>query len=154
MNGNLKKWLMGAALTVATATSIAAWAMGPGGGMAHDPSRMIAHMSDKLNLSTEQQSGIESLLAQSKQASAADHARLRELRKEMMAQRDSFDAGVVRAQADEIGQITGRVVYQSAETWSQVYQLLDAEQKAELDNLMEQRKARRGKWGKGGGAPQ
>lgn len=152
MKGNLKQWLMGAALTVATVTSITAWAMGPAGGMAHDPSRMIAHMSDKLDLSTEQQSQIESLLGQSKQASAADHKRLGELRQEMMAQRDSFDADQARAQADEIGQITGRVVYQSAETWSQVYQLLSAEQKTELDKLMEQRKARGGKWRKGGGA--
>lgn len=67
-----------------------------------------------------------------------------------MAQRDSFDAGAAQKIADEIGQITGRMVYRASETWAQVYQVLNAEQRAELDAMMAKRQARRGKWPKGG----
>jgi Spy/CpxP family protein refolding chaperone len=69
----------------------------------------------------------------------------------MLAQRDSFDATEARKIADEIGQVTGRMVFRASATWSQVYQLLNAEQRAELETLMAKREAHRGKRHKGGG---
>ena len=151
MTYQLKKWLLGATLAGATALSVAGWAMGHEGGKTHDPAKMLAHMSAKLDLSSEQQTEVSSLLAAAKQTNASDRERMTELRGQMMAQRDSFDATEVRKIADEIGQVTGRMVFRASETWSQVYQLLNAEQRAELETLMAKREAHRGMRHKGGG---
>ena len=128
--------------------------MGPQGeGMQPDPARMMAQMSAKLDLSAEQQAKIQELTTAARQASAADHQRMQELRTEMAAMRDSFDATRARKTADEIGQVTGRLVFQASQTWSQVYQVLNAEQKARLDEMMAQRAQGRGKWRAGGEKP-
>jgi Spy/CpxP family protein refolding chaperone len=121
--------------------------------MEPDPTQMMAQMGKKLDLSAEQQSEVEGLLASAKQASAADQKRMHELRVEMKGMRDNFDAEKARKLADEIGKVTGRLVYQASATWSGVYQLLNAEQKAELDSMMAQRGERHGKWREGGERP-
>ena len=128
--------------------------MGPQAeGMQPDPGRMMTQMGEKLDLSTEQQTKIKELTSAARQASAADHKRMQELRTEMSAMRDSFDATRARKTADEIGQVTGRLVFQASETWSQVYQVLNAEQKAKLDEMIAQRAQGRGKWRAGGEKP-
>jgi Spy/CpxP family protein refolding chaperone len=142
----LKNWLLGATLAGATAMSVGGWAMGHKSGMEHDPGRMLSRMSEKLELSSEQQAGVEKLLTESRQASEADRKRLKTLRAEIGAQRTNFDPVAAQQIAGEIGQITSRMVYRASETWAQVYQLLDAGQKAELDTLMAQRESRRSKW--------
>jgi Spy/CpxP family protein refolding chaperone len=155
MTSNLKKWLLGAALAAAGVMSVGSWAMGPPpeGMQQPDPVRMMTHMSKQLNLTEEQKAKIESLQAKAKQAVAADQKRMQELRTEMMGMRDNFDATKARKTADEIGQVTGRLVFQASETWSQVYQVLNAEQKAKLESLMAQRDERRAKWREGGEKP-
>lgn len=151
MAGKLKTWLCGAALAGAAAMSLTSWSMGPQGGVEPDPGRMLAQLGDRLELSTEQKAQVESLLAAGKEANAASHARMQELRSQMMAMRGNFDEQKARQVSDEIGQVTARMVYQSSATWSQVYQLLDAQQKAKLDSLMAKRSEHRGKWREGGG---
>ncbi len=154
MKRKLKTWLCAAALAGANAVSVGAWAMGPQAeGVQPDPGRMMAQMGEKLDLSTEQQAKIKELTSAARQASAADHKRMQELRTEMSAMRDSFDATRARKTADEIGQVTGRLVFQASETWSQVYQVLNAEQKAKLDEMIAQRGQGRGKWRAGGEKP-
>jgi Spy/CpxP family protein refolding chaperone len=148
MNRKLKIWLCAAVLAAANGVSVGAWAMGPQAeGTQPDPGRIMAQMGEKLELSADQQAKIK------EQASAADHKRMQELRTEMAAMRDSFDATRARKTADEIGQVTGRLVFQASETWSQVYQLLNAEQKAKLDEMIAQRAQGRGKWRAGGEKP-
>lgn len=151
MTKQMKKWLLGATLAGATAISAAGWGMSHHGGKTQDPARVLAHMSEKLDLSSEQQTEVSSLLAAAKQANAPDRQRMMELREQLMAQRDNFDATEARKLADEIGQVTGRLVFRASETWSRVYQLLTAEQRAELETLMAKREAHRGKRHKGGG---
>jgi len=151
MTSILSNWLCAAALAAATVVSAGAVAMGPPAeGMQADPARMMSHMGKELDLSAEQQAKIEALMTAARQASATDQKRMQALRTEMMAMRDNFDATKARKAADEIGQVTGRLVFQASETWSQVYQLLTVEQKAKLDELMAQRTQRRGKWREGG----
>ena len=150
MTYNLKKWLLRATLAGAAAVSAGGWAAGHSGGMDHDPARMLAHMGEKLELSAEQQAEVEQLMTETQQANAPDRQRLQELRGEMRAQRDDFDTGTAQRIADEIGQITNRMVYRTSETWARVYQVLNAEQRSELDAMMAKRQARRGKWHKGG----
>ncbi|MCB1698275.1 MAG: Spy/CpxP family protein refolding chaperone [Halioglobus sp.] len=153
MTISIRNWLCGFALAGAAALSAASWAMGPPQGMEHDPARMLAHITKQLDLSAEQQASVESLLTAARQAGAADRQRMQELRSQLKGMRDNFDATQARKVADEIGQITGRMVYQASETWSQVYQLLDAGQKAELDSLMSQREERRARRRDGGDKP-
>jgi Spy/CpxP family protein refolding chaperone len=155
MSSILSKWLSGAVLAAAAVLSAGAWAMEPQaeGMQGPDPARMMAHMGKQLDLSAEQQAKIDGLMSASRQASATDQKRMQELRTEMMGMRDNFDATTARKTADEIGQVTGRLVFQASETWSQVYQLLNAEQKAKLDELMAQRTQRRGKWREGAEKP-
>jgi len=151
MPGKLKTWLCGVALAGAAAMSLNAFAMEPSPGMGPDPGRMLAHMGDRLGLSSEQKSQVEGLLSAGKEANAANHARMNELRTQMLAMRDSFDEQKARQVADEIGQVTASMVYQASATWAQVYRLLDAEQKAQLDGMMARRAEHRGKWRDAGG---
>jgi protein CpxP len=151
MPGILKTWLCGVALAGAAAMSLNAFAMEPSPGMGPDPGRMLAHMGDRLGLSSEQKSQVEGLLSAGKEANAANHARMNELRTQMLAMRDSFDEQKARQVADEIGQVTASMVYQASATWAQVYRLLDAEQKAQLDSMMARRAEHRGKWRDAGG---
>jgi len=147
---NRKNWLIGAVATTALAASAAAWSMGPGGGGDHDPGRMLEHMADKLDLTAAQQAGVEELMSASRKANEADRQRLQVLRQQLQAMRGDFDAGKAQGIADEIGQITSRMVFQASKTWSGVYQLLDTEQRQELDEMMKRRDQHRGKWRKGG----
>jgi len=153
MNAKLKAWLCGVALAGAAAMSLASWAMGPPEGMQPDPARMLAHMSKQLDLSDEQQTQVKSLLAEAKQANAADRERMQELRSQMKGMRDNFDAVKAREIADEIGQVTGRMVYRASDTWSQVYQLLNAEQRMKLDGMMERDRGPGKRHGEGGKPP-
>lgn len=138
-----------AAGTVLLSLSAASWSMGHGG-MGHDPARMVAHIADRLDLTSEQKTQVEALMASATEQSATDRARLRQLREEMHAQRDNFNAGQAQKIADEIGEITARMVYAAANTHAGIYQLLDEEQKAEMDSMLEQRDERRAKWRKEG----
>lgn len=151
MPGKLKTWLCGAALVGAAAMSLTSWAVGPHGAMEPDPDRMLAHLGDRLELSAEQKSRLESLLAAGRETSVANYARMQELRSQMMAMRGNFDETKARQISEEIGQVTARMVYQASATWSQVYQLLDAQQRAQLDGLMARRAEHRGKKREGGG---
>jgi Spy/CpxP family protein refolding chaperone len=154
MNSKMTKWLCGSSLAAVLAASAAAWSMGPPGGPDHDPTRMLAHISERLDLSAEQQASVESLLATSRQANAADRKRLGELREQIMAMRADFDAGKAQTIADEIGQITARMVFEGSKTWAEVYQQLTPDQRTQLDELVAKRESRRSKWHRGAGASQ
>ena len=151
MTNKINNWLFGIVLAVAAIGSAASWAIGPQRGMDHDPGRMMSHMADQLDLTEEQQAEVKSLLASSRESNAGAHQRLMELRKGMMEMRADFDADKARDISDEIGDLTGQLVYQASTTWAGVYRLLDAEQRTELDELIKKREARGSKWRRDGG---
>ena len=152
MKNSFTKALIGtvAAGTVLLSLSAASWSMGHGGGMSFDPARMVAHMTDRLDLSEEQESEVTALLSATSEQSASDRQRLGELREGLRAQRDNFDAGTSQKMADEIGEITARMVFQATSTHAQIYQLLSEEQRVQMDEMMAKREERRGKWRKDG----
>ena len=152
MTNSITRALLGAAMAGMVLLTLAAGssAMNHAGGMDHDPDRMIAHMTDRLDLTEEQQGQIKEVMASSRTRSAADRERMKVLREKMSAQRDNFDAGEAQAIADEIGEITSRTVFQAASTYAQIYKLLTDEEKAAMDAMMEKRHERRGKWRKDG----
>ena len=152
----MSKWrslACGGALAGAVLMSMTAWSMGPQHGAGGDPSRMIAHMSERLDLSDEQKSEVDTLVTAARQSSEADRARMQELREQLSAMKSNFDPGKAQAVADEIGQLTGRMVYQATETFAKVYQVLDAEQRTQLDAMMKKRAEHGGRRGKGGNKP-
>tara|TARA_R110001592_G_scaffold337300_1_gene623590 strand:+ start:205279 stop:205743 length:465 start_codon:yes stop_codon:yes gene_type:complete len=153
MKSKWKTWACGGALVGAVMMSMAAWAMGPPHGMGGDPTRMIAHLSDRLDLSSEQKTRVETLVTAAKEASQADRARMQELRTQMVAMKQDFDPGKAQLVADEIGQLTGRMVYQASETFAKVYQVLNAEQRTQLDSMMAKRGEHRGRRGDSGEKP-
>jgi len=152
MKNSIGKALLGATMAGLALLSLSAtsWAMSHGAGMDHDPGRMVAHMAQRLDLSEEQQNRVEELLTSSREQSAADRERLQVLRKQMHAQRNDFNTGEAQKIADEIGEITGRVVFDATRTHAEVYQLLTDEQRQEMDAMMEKRGERRGKWRRDG----
>ena len=155
MNNSLRKALLGAGFAAASLLTLssATGSMGLGGGMDHDPGRMVEHIADRLDLSEEQLVEVEKVLDTTRDALAADRQRLKDLRSELYAQRENFDAGETQAAADEIGQITARMVYQATSSHAQIYQLLTSEQRQQMDSMIEKRHARRAKWRRQGGAP-
>lgn len=150
MKNTGKHWLRRTILAGAVLVSATGWAMGPPGGMDRDPGRMMEHMSAKLDLSAEQEAEVKSLMAASREANAEAQRRLGELQGQLQDMRADFDAGKAQQIADEIGELTAGLVYRMSSTWAGVYQLLDTDQRAEMDALMAQREERRGKWHKTG----
>lgn len=118
----------------------------PSEDMAFNASHIVSHLSDRLDLSDEQQAGIETALAAGAEQTALDRERLRELKQLLQAQVADFDAGKTQTLADEIGQLSTRMSYNRTAAFAQAYQLLDKEQRAQLDALLEERGARRSKW--------
>ncbi len=140
--------LAAAGLSVALLAAGPSFAEPPPGGHHRGPGNMIEHMADKLDLSDEQQTQIKTIFDQSKEAGEADRERLMELRQGLRANSDSFNASEVKAAADEIGAITSVMTYRRAETQYKVRQVLNDEQRAELDEMMEKGKERMKRHGK------
>jgi len=145
MKHSIRTYVLASALCGVFATSAATFAMGHRGGDS-DPSRMLEHMSDRLELTENQHDEIEQIFASAREQTAEDRARLDELRNELQAMRPDFDPGRAQAIADEIGQITARMAYGMASTQAQVYQQLDAQQREEYDQMAASRDKRRDKF--------
>ena len=113
--------------------------------------RMLGKMSSHLDLSAEQQASVAELMAEARAAGTADLERMREIKAQLRAQSDNFDARTSQALADELGQITARSTYRMAETRAAMQALLDEEQRGKLE-AMEARRGEHGrKHGKGSG---
>tara|TARA_R110002073_G_scaffold6066_6_gene36621 strand:+ start:7647 stop:8114 length:468 start_codon:yes stop_codon:yes gene_type:complete len=136
MNKTLKKVFMGVVGPALATLFVAAsgWSMSHGDGPA-DPQRKVAHMAQMLQLTEEQTATVQTLVTTSFEASAADRQRLHSLKAQLLDQPASFDAGPAQATADEIGQITSRMVFRMASTRAQIYQLLNDEQKEKMDEM-------------------
>lgn len=145
MKHMLKQTLTATGLGIALLGAAAAFAgPGPGGPHEGDPhgGRMLAKMTEELELTAEQQATIKAIYATNREQGAADRERLRELHEQLRASEGDFDAGSAQQAADELGEITSRMAYQRASAQHQVREVLTDEQRAELDEMMEQRKER------------
>jgi Spy/CpxP family protein refolding chaperone len=115
----------------------ASWSLPNGDDSRHDPQHRITHLAKMLELTEEQEASVQSLLTTSFEESEVDKERLHVLKEQLLDQPDTFDAGAAQTAADEIGQITGRMVYRMASNYAAIYQLLDDEQKVEMKEMAE-----------------
>ena len=145
MKDLLGKRIVAAALGAVVSLSATAWAVGYRGGMEHDPGRMMSYMAEQLELNDTQRQQVQDIATNARAQSAADRARLQELRAELKNMRNDFDAGAAQKMADEIGEITSRMVFQFSSAYAEFYSLLTPEQRAEVDQLQEERGERRSK---------
>ena len=148
MNKTLKKVLLGAGFTAASLVALTStsWSMNHGGLMGHDPERLLEHMADHLDLTSEQREEVAGLLQAAKEATAADRQRLKQLHMALRDQGADFDIVQTREVADEVGQITASLVFEAARTHSSVQAVLTPEQRDEMLRMMDKRAERRGKW--------
>jgi Spy/CpxP family protein refolding chaperone len=145
MKASVLKRIAAASLGVLLSLSAASWSMHHRGGMEQDPGRMLSHMAERLELTDQQRTRVQTLVDAGREESTADRARLEELRGQLMAMRDNFDPGEAQKIADEIGEITSRMVYRFSSSFAEFYGLLTDEQKAGLEKLQAERGERRQK---------
>ena len=147
MKQSISRTLIGGTAVLVTTVSLAAvaWPGKPGGDRTMDPERMVDRLTRHLELTEEQQLQAEEIFTLSFAEGTADRARIEELRDSLKGQAAEFDAGTVQATADEIGELTSRMVYRRASTQASLYQLLDEEQRAEMEEFAEKREDRRDK---------
>ena len=135
----------GIALALAAIICVAPVFAGPERG---NPERMLERLTQRLELTQEQQSSIGGLLQAIQAEGAADQSRMQEIRQALRAQGDNFDAASSEALTAEMGEIAARTSYRRAETRSLVRAQLDEAQRAQLDTMEKQRSEQGGPKGK------
>jgi len=102
--------------------------------------RMLDKMTSKLDLSEQQEQEIRSIMESAHDAIEEDRERLHELRGNL--QEAVFDQAAVEEIADEIGNITSRMVVTGAGIRAAIHDVLTEEQREELKELHQERKGR------------
>ena len=121
----------------------AAWSMGAPHDFSSD--RMLERMTDHLQLSDDQEQKVESILEENREQVKIDHQRMMEIREALEFQHENFNAGETQKLADEMGEITARFVYQSAEKRARIYQELNEDQRKQLKDMHQHRDEHREK---------
>lgn len=137
------------ALALALATAAVAGPVSAWPGEEGRSERMLGKMSSHLDLSAEQQASIAGLMAEAREAGAADRERMQEIKTQLRAQTSSFDAGATQVLADELGEITVRSTYRMTETRAAVQALLGEDQRSKMEAMEAQRGEYGRKHGKG-----
>jgi Spy/CpxP family protein refolding chaperone len=126
-------------ITLCLAT--AAWSMPTGGDRHPNPEKMLEMMSEKLELDEGQRAAIGKVLAQAEEESEADRERMLKLR-EMIDEGVALDNTQIEALANEMGELTTRMVRGRLTTQAGIQALLNDEQREEMAELLEHRKKR------------
>lgn len=142
MNRTIARILPTAVLGTALLASAAAFSMGHG--HKFDSERMLAHMTEQLDLTATQQQQIGEILSSGKAQAEADRKRMGEIRKALEAQRSNFNPGEAQKLADELGEITSRTAYQMSSKRAEVHKLLAPEQREQMEEMKQKRGERMG----------
>ncbi len=103
---------------------------------------------ETLQLSDGQKATIDGLFAANRENARTRFQRLQEQRQFLRnaAQTQPFDEAAVRFQAQELAKLQAEMMVQPAAVMNQISGILTADQKAKLQDLREQRKARFQEW--------
>jgi Spy/CpxP family protein refolding chaperone len=129
-------------LFIALALATSAFAR-PGGGHGPGPGGFfLQRQIEKLELPAETRTKVDALLAESRTSQEKLHEQIRAAHDSMRAllDQDSVDEAAVMAQADSIGALMTQARKQDLKTLIEVRSLLTPEQRASLDQQMEERR--------------
>ncbi|MBI2368585.1 MAG: Spy/CpxP family protein refolding chaperone [Deltaproteobacteria bacterium] len=103
---------------------------------------------ENLQLTNEQKATIDGLFAANRENALSLRQRVQEQRQLLRnaAQTQPFDEAAVRFQAQELAKLQSEMMVQRAAVMNQISGILTTEQKAKLQDLREQRKARFQEW--------
>lgn len=110
----------------------------------HDPVQMVEKMTQRLNLTEQQQSQITALLESEKENVRSEREQLKGLREQLTSHDGEFDSDSARKTADKIGVISGNLAYARAYTQSELNKILTEDQQAQLSSFMNERGGHRG----------
>jgi len=137
--------VLAAAACLVASVSTAGSPMGHSGPpFGRDPAQIVSHMSKRLNLSDDQQSQITTLLEAEQDQVRGDRDQLKILRNQLMSAEGDFDSDSAKYIADEMGVISGKLVFSRASTLAEINQVLNEEQRDALGEFMQERKGHRG----------
>ena len=126
--------------------ALGSWSMPHVGGHDFNPEDMSSFLSRKLDFTEEQEAAVNNLLTASHEESEPDLQRLQTLDEQLRNHRGTFDEVAAREAADEIGEITARMVFLKVSTFAEITALLTQEQREQAAELREKRAERRGMW--------
>ena len=148
---NWVKLVLGTTLA-AVIGAAAARDYGPPGMHMLEDGRMADRLIEKLALDAVQADQLRSIQSAATEATREDRERLKTLHKQFRAQADDFDQGAAQKLADEVGEITARLVYAATSVRASAYDVLTEAQRAELEEIRaaheSRREARRQHWQK------
>lgn len=122
----------------------------PGKGGDHDFLDRLEFIADRIGLTDQQEADINSIINSSQLTNAVDRERAVQIKDELHGLTENFDASQAQILADEMGEITARLVYTKAETQAAVQAVFTAEQKEMLQAMREEREKMRAVFGERG----
>ena len=133
----MKKFGIVSALTLTGILAVVpiTWAMGEFGGERGIDNK-LGFLAWKLDLTEDQQIQIGAELEMAEQQMAAEREYMAELRAELRSLQSDFDASRAEELAAGIGDSTAHLVLTLATSKAAIYQLLNEQQRAELEELM------------------
>jgi len=145
-----KKFFLGASaiiLVVAAGMAGTLLAQGPGQnlhrGFRHHDGWMLQHMTKELNLTTDQQTQIKSIMQAQKSKTQPLMQQMRQNRQAESANiTGNFDENQARTFANKQSQIMSDLIVEQERTKSQIYAVLTPEQRQKAQQLMQQRQQR------------
>ncbi|HET9182374.1 MAG TPA: Spy/CpxP family protein refolding chaperone [Candidatus Angelobacter sp.] len=149
-----KKFFLGAtAIILVVAAGLAGTMMAQGPGQEFGPGFrrhsgwMLKHMTKELNLTTDQQSQIKSIMQAER---TKTRPLMQQLRQNAQAQNatinGNFDEQQARTFAGKQSQIMSDLIVERQRTKSQIYAVLTPEQRQKAQQLMQQRQQKRQQW--------
>jgi Spy/CpxP family protein refolding chaperone len=139
-----------AGLASFSAQSLAQPGYGRGAPPAMDNLAHLDMLADQIGLTEEQGEEITRLVNVAQLESAVDRERMQQIREELRAMVDSFDASQAQILADELGEISARLAYNAAERQAAIRQIFTADQILMLEELRAEHKSQRNRSGEDG----
>ncbi len=109
----------------------------------HSPEKILRQMTDRLDLSEDQQSHIAQLLKSEHKKMRSERDQLKNLRDQLKPDGEEFNTDKAREAADEIGVISGNMAYARASTMAKINTILTDDQQKNLHKLSAERDCRR-----------
>jgi Spy/CpxP family protein refolding chaperone len=149
----MKKFITVAVLITGLASfsglSLAQPEMGRGGPPGIENLDHLDMLADQIGLTEEQGTEITEIVNNAQLASAVDRERIHQIKDELRAMADNFDASQAQILADELGEISGRLAYNGTESHAAIRQVFTEEQRVMLEELRAEHESSRSRFGGG-----